>query len=185
MIESAGLRWIDLATFLVAFLTLYRLTARPRVRLYFWDQITNKYSKEVTLPTGNATLQFLFHNQGDLLRLFKPAATILTAFIYFPESFEIIEARRYEAPMVKSNEVFRASPSGKFAKMRYIAVPSVYEVRPPAISILSYDEDVICEVDIRIPDEVGKRQEAIFCQIASREGDLRVHKLTVRIEARS
>lgn len=191
MIECRGTEWIELATlifaaatFLVAFLTLYRMVSKPRVRVYFWDQSTNKRLKEIILTAGEmVTLRLLFRNEGDLLRLWKPAATMLTAFIYFPENFKIKEARRYEAQDVKSNKVFQASPSGRFARRKYIAVPSAYpEIRPPAISIVSYDEDVICEVDITIPRAEAGKRDNIYCQVSSREGDLGVQKLTTQVE---
>ncbi|MFQ5688059.1 MAG: hypothetical protein ACE5GV_15535 [Candidatus Scalindua sp.] len=56
----------------------------------------------------------MFRNEGHWLDFWKPAATMLTTFIYFPKSFTIKDAGRYEAPTVKTEEVFKASPSGKF-----------------------------------------------------------------------
>jgi hypothetical protein len=158
------------------------MASKPRVRVYFWDQITNECSKKVVLRPGITTLGFLFRNEGDFLRLRNPAATMLTAFLYFPKDFEIIEARRFETPLTRSRDYFLASPSGRFAGMKYIAVPSVYEIKPPAISILSYKEDVICEVDIRVPNAVVNKKFEIYCQITSREGDLGVHTLNVEIK---
>lgn len=64
--------------------------------------------------------------------------------------------------------------------MKYIAIPSAYEVRPPAISILSCEEDVLCNVKINIPD-TGKMTEDIYVQMTSREGDLGVHKLVIKV----
>ena len=78
MIEIATLL-IALATFLVAFLTLYIMVSKPRVRVYFWDRIGNKLSNKSTLAAGQIkTLSFLFRNEGDFLGLWNPAVTMLT-----------------------------------------------------------------------------------------------------------
>ncbi|ODS33486.1 MAG: hypothetical protein SCARUB_01394 [Candidatus Scalindua rubra] len=170
--------------YVLARYTYLKMVSMPSVIVRFWDG--NKTSEEITLSPGDHELCFLFRNLGDEsgYQKWKPAATMLTVFIYFPESFTIKEAIRYEAPAVKTEEVFQASPSGKFKGMKYIAVPSSYEVRPPAISILSYEEDVLCKVKINIPD-TGKITEDIYIQMTSREGDLGVHELVINIKKES
>lgn len=77
-------------------------------------------------------------------------------------------------------EVFQASPSGKFKGMKYIAVPSAYKVRPPAISILSYEEDVLCKVKLNVPHN-SRITEYVHVQMTSREGDLGVHELVINV----
>lgn len=178
---------VALATFIAAFATLYVMLSKPLVKVSFWDG--KAPSRETTLPFGQETnLSFLFQNEGERLwrlklqerALLKPAATMLTAFIYFPDNFELKEVWRYETEE-KISGFFKASPSGRFENRKYVAVPSVYkEVRPPAISILSHGEDVICVVKVMTP--VHPTSDKIFVQMVSREGDLGVHELRVKFQ---
>lgn len=173
--------WIGLITLLLVIFTYLKMISGPLVKVYFWNNTTKKRSNKMTVESGkSSTLCFLFRNEGKWLDFWKPAATRLTAFIYFPESFMIIEARRYEAKEVKTSEVFQASPSGRFKKTNYIAIPSAYKVFPPAISILSYKEDVLVNVDINIPDTANSEEEIVI-QMTSKEGDLGVHKLCIKV----
>lgn len=175
---------VALATFFIALLTWYATVAKPRVRVYFWEPETGITTARA-IPSGEpVTLRFLLRNLGDFLGLHNWAATLLTAYIYFPSDWKINEARRPESPEAKTFETFKASPSGYFANMQYIAVPSAYDPRPPTISIVSYLEDVICEVDVRIPPGAAGRRWTLFCQMTSREGDLGVHRLHVDAQGR-
>lgn len=168
---------------IVASMSLYRAVAKPRVKVYFWDQVTNRLHKKIAVTPGDKTFRFVFRNYGDILRLWKPAATQLTVFVYLPEEFQIKAARRFETPEVslRQDEIYSASPSGIFAGRKYFAVPSVYQIRPPAISIVSYREDVICEADITIPG--SSRKWEIYFQMSSREGGLRVRKLSINVQS--
>ena len=49
---------VSLAIFIVASTSLYRVVAKPRVKVYFWDHVTNRLHKKIAVTPGDKTLTF-------------------------------------------------------------------------------------------------------------------------------
>lgn len=185
-----GIRWVDVATllmasatFIVAFLSLYIMMARPRIKLYFWDSRKRKYFRKISLSPCQVKFHVLLRNNGDFLKIRRPAATLLTAYIYFPESWKIEKISRTDSTSIVSTNIFQGCSSGRFSNRKYVAVPSAYAPKPPSISIVSYKEDILCEISATIPSYEAGKKTNIMCQMTSREGDLGVRSLKVQIKA--
>lgn len=182
MVMNEIISWLSKnSTFLIIFFTGINfflmifdrfINKKPRIQVRFPD-----LSSRVTYHHNeDRTITFHFKNKGDLFRLKKPSANLITAFMYFPCNFEIKEVRRAG---YKTNEIFKTPISGRFKNMQYVLVPSVYKYNPPAITVLYYEETEICEVDVRTPKETGIYD--IFIPISSREGELGVEKVKINI----
>ncbi len=162
---------------IIAVLAIDKFVVKPSVRAYFWDSRRSQESRELATKSGAVTIQLFLRNEGDLLRLWKPAATQLTGYIYFPDAIKVKEIRRVLRHDIMSKEVYFAGETGRFGRMNYVEIPSAYSVRPPAVTILSYGEDVHVEIDVEIPDE--NENWPIFVQIVSAQGDLGVASLNL------
>lgn len=168
------------AALVISTVTLYVMITKPRMEVRFLGD-SNELSETMSLQAGKlATLQLSLHNVGGW-QSGKRAATAVSAFVYFHTEIQIKEVRRYEEGSTRGSRVFSASPSGRFANMKYVAVPSVYGVEPPSVSIISYDEAVVCEIDVVAPVTAGNYP--VIVQMASREGGLGLHGLEINVTA--
>lgn len=169
-----------IGTFVAAIIVLLAIdkqVTKPRVRVYFWDAVRSESTKRQTLTPGKVTLKLFLRNEGDTFRLWKPAATRLTGYVYIPKEIRVTEIRRVLRADIKSSDVFNAGDTGRFGNMNYVEIPSAYSVRPPAITIVSYGEDVHIEIEIELPSE--DREWPIMVQLISEQGDLGVDSLTL------
>ena len=155
---------------IVSSLNLWLGIAKPQIRVRFWNPETGQPSEEITAQTGEkTTLEFLFENTGGHFPAREIAATKLTVHIYFSEEITFTRIARFEREKAMEEHSFKASPHGKFKGMQYVAVPSVYDIKPPAISILSFKEVVSCKMGITFPSD---NKWPFHCQIISEEGNL-------------
>lgn len=172
-----------LASALLSFVSLYATLSKPRLGIDFWSGPKGKALPRSFAPDSDERFYIRLKNEGGNwfgpLSPRNPSITHLMVLIYFPNDFEPQQIWRYEDPTMRDTTVFRASPSGVLGSMRYMAVPAMWNVRPPTISMLSYQEHVIIVVRAHTPLRPGKYIFKI--QAASDEGGLGLFSLPVVI----
>jgi hypothetical protein len=166
---------------------LYLNITKPKVVVRFASP--NTLTRQIEVFSGEpATLPIVLRNEGGNLlgawSIKKPAANRVSTFMYFDPSFDITGICRYENREMThpAPRIFFASPTGRFAGRKYVAIPSMYNTEPPAISVISYSEDVLSEVSVIPPAESGAY--SLFVQITSTEGHLGVHELKIIVRDR-
>jgi hypothetical protein len=163
----------------VVLLSVEKLLHKPRIRLRFLDT-DNQQGEMCSVMKGEEQIvDLVFTNTGDFLKIWKPSAISVFGFIYFDPTLNLSEIWREDRPDIRSNEVFVACRAGTFSGMKYVAIPSAYPTLPPTISVLSFQESVICRVKI-CPLKAQKYK--LKCQLASSDTDYGVHELQLSVK---